>query len=289
MFFTMSTIKPNSGFGKLFGVTSSSIMMSLLLLGASRLLPFESTWMTWKSNGSNSLASAAVPVVDTSVPEIAEAVTVRVFGNSGVSSGVLISRRGNTYQVLTCDHCIDYNRDRLSGEGFEVLTPDGLRHTATFVPLDDLQGFDLAVLEFSSSRNYPIAERANPHQLSVGDVVYVSGFPRWHWLSQDNIADTSDWGWDAYHLTRGELQMVLNLPLVEGYSLGYTNDIELGMSGGPIFNDQGHLIGVNGRSKYPWTGINSFTFVDGSRPSRGQFGVMESLSWGIPLNEFDSL
>jgi S1-C subfamily serine protease len=59
--------------------------------------------------------------------------------------------------------------------------------------------------------------------------------------------------------------------LQEGYQIGYTNDVEQGMSGGPVLNQSGQLIGINGGLKHPLQGIIAFTFIDGSVPSQDIF------------------
>lgn len=232
---------------------------------------------------------ATAPALSESVPEIARQVTVRVIGNPGVSSGVLIGRRGQTYQVLTCQHCLLYNYDSASENQFKVLTSDGLIHTAESLPSAQFGTLDLGLVQFTSSRNYRVVERGESEALSLGDSVYVAGFPNWHWVNPEEVQDTRDWGWQAYRLSVGEVGMILNRPLDQGYKLGYTNEIESGMSGGPVLDKEGRLVGINGRSKYPWNGMDAFVFADGSRPSVARFRQMEALSWAIPIATFDRL
>lgn len=50
--------------------------------------------------------------------------------------------------------------------------------------------------------------------------------------------------------------------------MGYTNDIAVGMSGGPIFNRRGLLIGINGRVKNRDPDFGVYAFEDGTEPSR---------------------
>lgn len=77
--------------------------------------------------------------------------------------------------------------------------------------------------------------------------------------------------------------------LESGYQLGYTNDIAEGMSGGPVLDISGKLVGINGKSKYPLGGIDVFKLADGSVPSQAVFRQMEALSWAIPIDTFQQL
>ena len=77
--------------------------------------------------------------------------------------------------------------------------------------------------------------------------------------------------------------------VVLGYQIGYTNDIENGMSGGPVIDSQGHLVGINGRLKHPFNGIYSYRFPDNSMPSQEQFLQMQSLSWAIPITNYKQI
>ena len=228
-------------------------------------------------------------LVNQSVPEIARQVTVRVIGHPAASSGVLIARHGNTYTVLTCQHCLSYNYDSASESQFQVLTADGLTHPAQSLPADEFGSVDLGLVQFTSSHSYQVVQIAESESLSIGDPVYVAGFPKWHWMNPDQVEDTRDWGWAAYRLSTGQVGMLLNLPLERGYGLGYTNDIETGMSGGPVLDRSGRLVGINGRSKYPLNEIDAFVFEDGSYPSVAWFREMEALSWAIPISRFEQI
>ncbi len=70
-------------------------------------------------------------------------------------------------------------------------------------------------------------------------------------------------------------------PLKEGYEIGYTSNIESGMSGGAIINYQRKFIGINGRS----TSNIDYIYQDGSLPSDEELKEMRSSSsWGIPIS-----
>ncbi|WP_293150591.1 MULTISPECIES: serine protease [unclassified Microcoleus] len=215
------------------------------------------------------------------VSEIARLVTVRILSDSGSGSGVIIGRNGENYRVLTNNHVVAGNT-----QNYTVLTADGQTHIAKRLSSSQFSRLDLALVEFTSRESYRVVEIGNSHKLAVGDAVFGAGFPNWHWIDAKAIENTRNWGLKAFRLTAGKVGMLPEKSFVEGYQLGYTNDITEGMSGGPVLDSRGRLVGVNGRLKYPLAGIEVFTFVDGSVPSEGVFREMEALSWGIPIEIF---
>ncbi|MEZ2229784.1 MAG: hypothetical protein ACBR12_15185 [Microcoleus sp.] len=72
--------------------------------------------------------------------------------------------------------------------------------------------------------------------------------------------------------------------LTQGYSLGYTNEVKIGMSGSPIFNAKGLLVGINGRGKYRDPNFGVYAFEDGSEPTPELLEKMVKSSWGIPIS-----
>lgn len=216
------------------------------------------------------------------VEGLARQVTVRIFTNPGVGSGVIIARQGDVYTVLTCEHVVADTRDYR----YTVLTADGIIHPAEWLRYIRFPGNDLALVQFRSSRLYQVVALADSKTLSVGEPVYASGFPNWHWVNRNAIESTRDWGLRAFRFTTGKIGMLPERAFPGGYQLGYTNDIENGMSGGAVLDKNGRLIGINGRLKYPIQGISVFAFVDGTMPSEEMFQQMEALSWAIPSERF---
>lgn len=216
------------------------------------------------------------------VPVVAKQVTVRIFATSATGSGAIVGRKGQTYTVLTCAHIV--------GEGEEnrstILTADGRSHVGKQVRSPLFSNSDLAMVEFTSKQAYQVVAIADSQALTVGDVIYAVGFPNWQWTSADTVEDTRTWGIKALRITDGQVAMLLEKSLQEGYQLGYTNEVDPGMSGGPVLNRKGQLIGINGRLKYPPQGIGAFTFIDGSAPSEQLYQQMEALSWAIPTATF---
>lgn len=213
------------------------------------------------------------------VPEIARQVTVRILTNPGAGSGVIIARQEHRYTVLTNHHVVADSSDN----AYRVLTADGKMHSAQWRQSAEFKDIDLALVEFTSTESYTVAQMGNSNALAVGEAVYASGFPNWYLSNLQEIENTRDWGVKAFKLLTGQIEMLLPLSLAGGYQLGYTNNIEAGMSGGPVLNQYGQLIGINGRLKHPLQGIRVFKLIDGTLPSAEQFQQMEALSWAIPI------
>lgn len=215
------------------------------------------------------------------VSNIAKQVTVRIFANSDTGSGVMIERRGQTYTVITCAHVVasaEVNK-------YKILTADGQTHWGQWLRTVKFGDADLAIVQFTSDRIYQTVAMADS-EIAIGDSVYAAGFPNWHWANWDTVRETSDWGTKAFRLTKGKVAMLPEKSLQEGYQLGYTNHVEEGMSGGPVLNQEGELIAINGRLKYPLQGISAYVFVDGTMPSEELFQKMEALSWAVPHTRF---
>lgn len=221
------------------------------------------------------------PENSTFVAGIARQVTVRILTNNGGGSGVIIDRQGQVYTVLTCAHVVDEK-----GANYRVLAPDGSNYLARVLRTNQFGNKDLALVQFSSDRTYRVVAIGDAKALGVGDEVYASGFPNWYLVNQNEIENTRSWGWRAFRFTTGNVGMIPERSLPRGYQLGYTNEIEDGMSGGPVLNSNGELVGINGRLKFPPQGIQFYRFADGTTPSPALFKRMESLSWAIPITNF---
>ncbi len=118
----------------------------------------------------------------------------------------------------------------------------------------------MAIAQFSSGADYPIAEVSTEAAI-VGERVYAAGFPMYH---PGTVRTTFELGIEAFQFTKGEVSLLLSKSLDRGYRLGYTNDIVVGMSGGPILNARGLLIGINGRVKHRDPAFGVYAFADGT-------------------------
>jgi tetratricopeptide (TPR) repeat protein len=164
------------------------------------------------------------------VAKIAKAVTVNIDSPDSPGSGVIVQKNQNTYTVITAAHVV---RNRRSN--FTIITPDGQKYRLTNI--STTKGTDLAVVKFQSTTNYSFAKFGDAANSPEGSTVYVAGFP----------VSTQAISYSLYNFTEGKVTANANRPLAEGYSLIYSNSTLPGMSGGPVFNEDGELIAIHGR------------------------------------------
>ncbi len=194
--------------------------------------------------------------------QILQRVTVKITSETNRGSGTIIAKKGDNYLILTNAH-VTRNTKTL-----QVQTYDGHSRAARIVPNSLSENQDLALLEFSDTRDYSIATIAQftPNQDEIGLEVVAAGY----------VAETGQ-----YRTTKGTLEQVSDRPLRDGYSVGYSGDIVQGMSGGGIFVD-GELIGINGRSAHPI--LSNYIYEDGTKPTDAEIQQMRAVNWGISIN-----
>ncbi|MEO0376131.1 MAG: serine protease, partial [Cyanobacteria bacterium P01_A01_bin.17] len=229
-----------------------------------------------KTNYGFLLSALTVPVVVLSTPQIASAlsatevnqiakdITVRVDSQTP-GSGVLIKREGNTYTLLTAAHVV------ATADDYEVVTQEGRRYPAVASQIKKLPGVDLAILQFVSDRNYPIAKLGDSQQMPEGSTSYVAGFP----ARTQAITDT------IYNFTTGKITANANRALTDGYALVYSNSTLPGMSGGPVLDADGKLLGIHGRADTTDRVQNQSINPD--------IYIKTGFNLGIPINTFLSL
>lgn len=227
-----------------------------------------------------STSAQEIPVYDITPDrdfvEQCQSVTVRIVKDNSAGSGTIVARKGNTYSVLTNWHVVDSSEPG-------ILTIDDQYHQLVETP-QQLGSADLAILRFVSDREYPVAT-ITTETPQIGDTVYAAGFP----LVLEDGVSTLNLGNQAFRLTEGQVSIIPEKPLPQGYRLGYTNQTENGMSGSPIFNDRGLLVGIHGRGKYRDPAFGVYLFEDGSEPNPEQLQQMIESSWGIPISLYEQL
>ncbi|MFW5742791.1 MAG: Do family serine endopeptidase [Spirochaetota bacterium] len=168
----------------------------------------------------------------------------REFESEGLGSGVIISRDGRRYYVLTNDHVVG------EADNITVVLDDGGVLEARLEGRDPRK--DLAMVSFSSAREIPVARLGDSESLRVGDWVVAIGSP----FGYQNT------------VTAGIVSALGR----SGAMIGNISDfiqtdaaINRGNSGGALVNLDGDVVGIN-------TWITSET------------GTSSGLGFAIPIN-----
>jgi WD40 repeat protein len=189
------------------------------------------------------LLGAAVVVVQTSraiasippqVRNIANNIIVRIDGAKS-GSGIIIKRNGNTYTVLTCWHVVKHKGSYTVRIGDDKT--DGKPYQVNYSTVRKVGNIDLAEFEFTSNENYRPVEIGNSSEVSAGSTVYAFG-----WAAPDQVSKARE------YIALDTTARVVSQP-VDEYALILNNTVKPGMSGGPILDEQGRLIGVSGEAR----------------------------------------
>jgi tetratricopeptide (TPR) repeat protein len=189
-------------------------------------------------------------------------ITVRVMGDNNGGSGTIFAKKGNSYLVVTNSHVL------LGVNKVQIKTPDNQTYSAQILPNTNFGKLDLAVLQFTSNQNYCLPKEIASFDINKDTPVIAAGY-------------SSSKGEMLFRT--GKVKQIISQPsLKAGYEIGYTSDIEQGMSGGAIISSQGYLLGINGISSYPL--VNSgYVYTNGKRPTNTEIQQLRKLSWGIPI------
>ncbi|MFN6234249.1 tetratricopeptide repeat protein, partial [Microcystis sp.] len=163
---------------------------------------------------------------------------------------------------------------------YTVVTSDGKTRNIEKSTIIRQEGVDLAVFQFESRDNYPVAEIAN-YNPNTDDFVFAAGFPKIgnnpsKWLFSGGTINEKERGLiqtrqsDLSNEQGGTLQSVASLE--GGYELVYTSITFGGMSGGAVLDSQGRVIGIHGSSE-----------------TAGVGKIQLGFSLGIPISTFIGL
>jgi S1-C subfamily serine protease len=203
------------------------------------------------------------------VSKVAQSITVMIQNDQNPQmpgSGIIIKREGETYTILTAHHVV-----KQSGN-YKVMTSDKKMTPIVQGSIKPLPGVDLALVQFKSGGSYSIVKMGDSAQNPSGSASFVAGFP----------GTTEVRSEPEYYFTSGEIAANGSRPNKDGYALAYSNPTLPGMSGGPVLNEQGELIGIHGRAEN--------AAVPQNVKLRDDVYVLKTeFNYAIPINTFLSL
>ncbi|HBD95208.1 MAG: hypothetical protein A2015_04615 [Spirochaetes bacterium GWF1_31_7] len=148
------------------------------------------------------------------------------FKQTGLGSGVVYSKKGNDYFIITNNHVIE-------GADTVKVTVDGRKsYDATIIGGDNL--VDVAVLKLTTKDNLTLAKIGDSSVLRTADLVVAIGNPF-------GLSHSITFGIISA-LGRGD---------IDRSKPGFTNFIQTdaainpGNSGGPLLNIEGEVVGIN--------------------------------------------
>ncbi len=204
------------------------------------------------------------------IAQLAILTTVEVnntLGFSASGSGVIIAKQGNIYTVLTTNHVV-----ASLAQEYSIRTHLEKNYRAIRIqrlPKND-RDIDLALVQFQSREQYPVAPMGESERAVVGSTIYVAGYPL-------PLAFESE---RKLEFTGGIVSSRLGRTS-SGYGLRYQAVTRRGMSGGPVFDADGRVVGIHGQGDTVGTVRSQWN------------GQMEEIKTGlnsaIPIDAFTAL
>jgi S1-C subfamily serine protease len=239
-------------------------LLAILTVGTfavSAMLP----WMAVARGEAEPIEANGVLTLATA-QQAAAKITVRVRVGQGGGSGVLLAKKGGTYLVLTNAHVVQ------GQAGVSITTPDGQVYGARRVQNAQVGDFDLALLEFNSARAYDLVKFANFENrdatLKDGRELFAAGFP---------------YDANGLKLLGGRITQLPQEAFKNGTQVGYVTqgDLVQGMSGGPVLDSSGNLVGINSTLARPV--IDSYVYADGSKAPDDKVAEYRQANWSVPM------
>lgn len=223
------------------------------------------------------VTSAPSPLLAKSAQEIAQLaipVTVQINGKSAKAisngSGFIIAKQGTTYTVLTCNHVVEDAQFT-----YKIRTHTGKDYAVTKIILlqKNENQPDLAVVTFNSTESYPVVTLGNSDRVAVGSEIFVFGYPA-------NVLDNKYGSSRNFEFSPGFVTSRLNSH-PRGYTLRYNAVTRGGMSGGPVFDSEGRVIGIHGEGDRDYD-----TVADAQGKPTGRAVIKTGFNSAIPINIF---
>jgi S1-C subfamily serine protease len=212
---------------------------------------------------------------DKEIEDIAREITVRITAagsvQSLIGSGTMIrdgSGEGYTYRVITNSHVL-----RSAKGPYSIHTPDGKVYIGRVSLLHSrFKDDDIAILSFDAKGTVYKGGKINRESLQLDERVFVGGF----------IAKSGRRY--KFIFTAGKISLLLKKPLLGGYQIGYTNEVRKGMSGAPVLNTRGEVVGINGLQSEPLWQTQEL-YQDGEKPDSATEKLIVSSSMAVPMRD----
>ena len=164
--------------------------------------------------------------------------------SSVLGSGVIYKKEGNTYYILTNEHIVRYFQT------IEIYFPDSKMYVDATIEKTD-GDIDLAILSITSDNSINTCE-IKMTEYAVGEFVLAVGSPI-----------------DLYYSNTITLGIISRMD--QDY-IQHDASLNIGNSGGPLFNLNGEIIGLNVSKIY-------------NSSSSGSLVTVEGIGFAIPLEE----
>lgn len=212
---------------------------------------------------------------DKEIEDIAREITVRITApgsvQSLIGSGTIIrdgSPDNYTYRVITNSHVL-----RSAKGPYSIHTPDGKVYIGRVSLLHNrFKDDDIAILNFDANKTVYKGGKINGESLRLDERVFVGGF----------IAEREKGS--RFIFTSGKISLLLKKPLLGGYQIGYTNEVRKGMSGAPLLNTKGEVVGINGLQSEPLWQAQEL-YQDGEKPDAATEKLIVSSSMAVPMRD----
>jgi hypothetical protein len=239
-------------------------------------MKFVAWWGTASAIGL-SIASSASAATTREVYNTAKSVTVKIESQNGSDniqgSGILIRKQGNIFSLVTNKHvtkCLEHSCI------YTITTPDGQRYPVRGKAIETSPDLDLAIVKFSSQKNYPIAKLGDSRSIKAGDLLYTTGFP----------TETKKFSFAA-----GDAIAIANKRLIGdrgGYTLVYNAYTNSGMSGSGVFDGQGRVIAIHGHGDRFTIGtmwLGGMSAADRASAAKANIRIGDKIGYnrGIPI------
>ncbi|MGI2906172.1 S1 family peptidase [Tolypothrix sp. VBCCA 56010] len=252
-----------------------TVCLLICLAGISFALPKQQRI----SSDVTKLSQTSTPLSPEQLQKLAKTITVKISTKELLGSGTLLQKKGQVYTVITNAHVLITAKPP-----YQIQTPDGRVFNASVLQMAEFEKEDLAVLQFRSPDVvYQVAKIKDVSSLQVGDKVFVGGFIS-NLTNQNLSYQAAKIFNNQFLFTSGKVTFLLDKALEQGYQIGYTNDVRKGMSGAPLLNVSGEVVGINSLHKDPlWD--TPEVYQDGSQPDKSLQELITQSSMAVPIKK----